>query len=412
MEIRTVNGDSNIVIDQVVSNGLCTGCGLCVSMSENAQSSMKISNAGYLRPESIKINTSMSEQVLKECCPGLKISHDANVDAAKYHPIWGPLVSVRTGHAIDPEIHHKGSSGGVISALCDYLLAQKEVSFIAQIAVSKEDPLRNELQISRSREDILRAAGSRYAPSAPLAMIHQLLDTGEKFAFVGKPCDVAALRRYSKYEPRISTQIPFMLSFMCAGIPSLHGTHALLKKMGADKDNLASFRYRGDGWPGMAKAVLHDGSIFETDYNSSWGTVLNRHLQFRCKICPDGTGEFADIVCADAWYGKDGYPDFTERDGRSLILGRTSTGEALIQRAMKAAIKTDSLDVSEISLMQPYQVSRKQMVLARLIGTWLARKMLRPRYSNLHLFKNAMTANPVEWVRSMAGTFFRAKGEK
>src|SRR3712207_7050821 len=38
----------------------------------------------------------------------------------------------------------------------------------------------------------------------------------------------------------------------------------------------------------------------------------------RCKICPDGTGEFADIVCADAWYGKDGYPDFAEREGRSL----------------------------------------------------------------------------------------------
>jgi coenzyme F420 hydrogenase subunit beta len=35
-------------------------------------------------------------------------------------------------------------------------------------------------------------------------------------------------------------------------------------------------------------------------YADSWGGILSRHVQFRCKICPDGTGGFADVVCADA----------------------------------------------------------------------------------------------------------------
>lgn len=49
-------------------------------------------------------------------------------------------------------------------------------------------------------------------------------------------------------------------------------------------------------------------------YNESWGNILGKYLQKRCKICPDGIGEFADIVCADAWHGdKSGYPNFEEK---------------------------------------------------------------------------------------------------
>ena len=408
---QKIQPDNSASMKDIVDNGFCAGCGLCVALSDNTSASMKFSRNGYLRPDEVRINNSDRINIIQDCCPGYVVGHSSDKEANGYHATWGPLIGVRTGHAVDPEIHHKGSSGGVISSLCNYLLETKQVSFVAQIAVSQDDPLRNDIQISRTREDVLRAAGSRYAPSAPLENIYKLLDTGETFAFVGKPCDVAALRRYAKYEPRIAKQIPYMFSFMCAGVPSLLGTHELLEKMGADKNKLISFRYRGDGWPGMAKAEQQDGQIFETDYNSSWGTVLNKHLQFRCKICPDGTGEFADVVCADAWYGKDGYPDFTERDGRSLILSRTPAGERLINQAMQAAISVEPLDVNEISLMQPYQVSRKQMVLARLLGTWLARKTLYPRYINLQLVKNAMTAKPVEWLRSMVGTFRRAKGE-
>lgn len=166
----------------------------------------------------------------------------------------------------------------------------------------------------------------------------------------------------------------------------------------------------GDGWPGMATAVQKDGLIFQTDYNSSWGTVLNKHLQFRCKICPDGTGEFADIVCADAWYGKDGYPDFTEREGRSLILVRTPVGETLLNDAVAAGnINTSNLAIEEIAHMQPYQQPRKQLVSSRLIGTWLAFGAIKPRYQNLKLMNNSLSAKPMEWLRSMAGTVRRAK---
>ncbi len=148
------------------------------------------------------------------------------------------------------------------------------------------------------------------------------------------------------------------------------------------------------------------------DYNQSWGTILNRHLQYRCKICPDGTGEFADIACADAWYGKDGYPDFDERDGRSLIVARTPAGQALLAAALEqGAIVTEALDVAEIERMQPYQAERKRNALARSAATWMAQGA-GPRFRRLGLLGLALRGSWIAQLRNAAGTFRRARGRR
>ena len=147
------------------------------------------------------------------------------------------------------------------------------------------------------------------------------------------------------------------------------------------------------------------------DYATSWGEILNRHLQFRCKICPDGTGEFADVVAADAWYGKDGYPDFAEQEGRSLVLARTSLGEALVAEAMRLGVMVAAnLEVGEIARMQPYQLARKRLVLARLLGTRLRIGWM-PTFRGLRLLHCALRARPVAWLRNALGTYRRAVGE-
>ncbi|WP_341677868.1 Coenzyme F420 hydrogenase/dehydrogenase, beta subunit C-terminal domain [Niveibacterium sp. SC-1] len=364
-----------------------------------------MNDEGYLRPVVLhKLQRSENARI-EALCPGARVEHGPN--AVPRDPLWGPLVRSRTGAATDGAVRRQGSSGGVISALAIFLLESKKVDFVAQIAASTSDPLANELQLSYSAEDVLRAAGSRYGPSAPLRQMRELLGSGKRFAFVGKPCDVAALRRYMQTDPAISQQIPYLLSFICAGVPSLEGTHKVIEKLGADRTQLASFRYRGDGWPGMARAVQQDGQVFEMDYSTSWGTILNRHLQFRCKICPDGTGEFADVTCADAWYGKDGYPDFAERDGRSMVLSRSEAGEALVREAVAAgAITVEDLGVGEIAKMQPYQAERKKMVLGRVMATRLALGFA-PRYRRLGLWRSSLMVSPLAWLKNAGGTYRR-----
>jgi len=364
---------------------------------------------GYLRPQIKGQLSADAERAISLTCPGVGVEHERGGE--NYDVNWGPLLAVKAGHATDREVRRMGSSGGVISALCIYLLESKAVDFIAQIAVSTSNPIANEVQISRSREDVIRAAGSRYAPSAPLRAIRELLSTGERFAFVGKPCDVAALRAYLRINPGAKAQIPFLLSFMCAGIPSENATRDVVRAMGGDPTELFSFRYRGDGWPGMAKATQTDGATFEMDYNGSWGNILGKQLQFRCKVCADGTGEFADIVCADAWYGKDGYPDFTERAGRSLVLARTKAGVGLVEHALAdTAIVLEALPAADIARMQPYQLNRKQLAAARSLATLLAMGRT-TRYKRLRLLRAGARAGLLDLVRNAWGTYKRAKGE-
>jgi coenzyme F420 hydrogenase subunit beta len=398
-------------IETIKANGLCSGCGLCagVARQEVPAISMRDSPEGLRRPYQENEISQKHARLIDAACPGLNIRHDPVGFDAQYHPIWGPLVKARLGWSSDTELRQNASSGGGLSAVLTHLLNKGEIDYVIQTAVSPVSPVRNALKISTGREDVFGAAGSRYAPSSPLEDIGERLDAPGRFAFVGKPCDVAGLRQLARYDARVDEKVPYMIAFMCAGVPSYKGTSALLKEMGVvDEEDVSTFRYRGDGWPGFATAQLSDGRRFQMDYDTSWGNILNRHLQFRCKICPDGIGEFADIVCADGWHcDEDGNPLFDEQDGRSIVLTRTLTGEDLVSRAMEAgALVTEPLKIELLEHMQPFQAKRKGMVLPRLAATRMVGRK-QPRFKNLELASNMKRLGVKESLRSFIGTLRR-----
>ena len=89
----------------------------------------------------------------------------------------------------------------------------------------------------------------------------------------------------------------------------------LLKALDADPAEVVGFRYRGNGWPGFATAVLRDGTERKMSYHDSWGKVLSKHVQHRCKICADGTGIAADIIVLSV------YAAAAARGGRFMAAG-------------------------------------------------------------------------------------------
>ncbi len=54
------------------------------------------------------------------------------------------------------------------------------------------------------------------------------------------------------------------------------------------------------------------------------------------RLCPDATGELADISCGDPWYRDVGPDD----PGRSLVLVRTEAGRWALHEAMKTGCGT------------------------------------------------------------------------
>lgn len=398
------------LVTKIVDGGLCHGCGACAATLGCDKIQMKMTDSGYLRPSPQTALTKDDQDEINRVCSGKSITQ--TLEAPSNDKIWGPLLSVETGHATDEHIRFQGSSGGTITAILLHLLKSKQIDFTIQTRRDPDDPLGNLTSPSYTRNEIISAAGSRYAPSSPLEHMEKFLQTGKRFAFVGKPCDIAALRMMAQNDPRINNQIPFMLSFFCAGVPSRSGALAVLQKLGVQEENIAEFSFRGQGWPGKTRVQLHDGTEATMDYHSSWGTILSRHLQFRCKICPEGIGEFSDITCADAWYGKDGYPDFSEQDGRSLILTRTAKGLALLQEMKRSGdLVTEELDVGEIRLMQPYQFDRRHAVLVRLAAMLLRGRKV-PVFRGLHLFSCMLRSSPIWLARNFLGTFKRISFRK
>lgn len=354
--------------DYVKENDLCLGCAACTQIPLGKSIVFHLDGGGFLRPFLTKPITQDEDREFAKVCPGLSVQHE--VKNEYWTDLWGPVISSQVGWATDKDVRYFGSSGGGITAIASHLLSTGKVDAVLHVGVSETDPLLNVFKISVTPEQVMANTGSRYAPAAPLQGLNAALVEHSRIAVVGKPCDIAAARKLANTSDEVHTKILFFVSFMCAGVPSFKGTDAVLNKLDVNKEELREFRYRGNGWPGYATATLANGETRTMSYHDSWGKILNRHLQLRCKVCIDGTGEFADITFADAWHGGDeGYPDFEEKEGRSLILVRTPVGAELLDAAKKCgSIETEPLGLDMVEKMQPYQAVRKQLMLSRIVA--------------------------------------------
>ena len=336
----------------------CTGCGLCSSAFGKK---FITDEKDYLSPELTQADVQFCSKICPSGGNALRHYQDGT--------IWGSYRECALGWSSDIDIRNGASSGGILTSLCIYLLRHKLVDGIIQTRKSSSDIRKAETVVSRTEDDILKCMGSRYTSSSPLMHFIELMRAGETYAFVGKPCDVSALRIYlEEVKPELKEQIKYLFSFFCAGQPSLNANNKLVKALGGDVlADCTDLQYRGNGWPGYATLTKKDGTTRQMDYETSWMKILGRDVRKICRFCADGTGEMADISCGDAWFlGEDGRPDFTERQGRNVVFARTDAGLELLKQAEEEKwIVLESFDPYNGGLlkMQPYHYTRKASLL-------------------------------------------------
>ena len=147
----------------------------------------------------------------------------------------------------------------------------------------------------------------------------------------------------------------------------------MLQRFRLREDELALFRYRGRGNPGLNRIETKDGRAFELSYRQMWEDEDKWMIQPRCKICPDAIGQVADIVVSDAWLN--GGPA-VEDEALNGIFVRTRRGLELFDAAIEAgalAIKRES-SFAEFDVLQSHQVRKRRAVWARLKGMEIAGK--------------------------------------
>lgn len=366
---------------------------------------MKLDPSGFMRPSfetSVDKCTKIQRSEFRDICPGRRVAAVRDKGTER-HPYFGPILNSWQAWATDDKTREAGSSGGTITALTTWLIENNEGFSVVGAKASEDNPRVTVPITIMSKEDALKAAGSRYAPVANLAAANAM---SEK-AFVGKPCEASALSRLAAH--RQSDEIPLLISFFCAGVPSQNATNSLVEKLGVGLSaSVTSLRYRGDGWPGQFHVTDSDGKTGSMTYDQSWGKELGPTMQWRCKICPDGVGESADIVAGDYWASDEsGYPVFSEQDGVSVLIARTIRGRNCILAAASAGvIQLQSVDLDNVAEIQPLQTLRRRTVFGRLTGRLLAGKRV-PRYSGFGLASFVSTA-PLANLRALAGTYRRS----
>lgn len=398
-------------LEQIVANGLCMGCGLCESLAGQDVLRLEMTPRGGERPVLVGTLDQKVENRILSVCPGARVSAPMKREGTMRDTVWGNGMRIVKAHAVDPVVRFQGTSGGVLSALCIHLLETNQVEFILHVAASREKPVRSTGQVSFDRSHILEGARARYGPAAPLQSMAQLLEQGRRFAFVGKPCDVAAVRNLSRIDSRVKTLVPYMLTMVCGGASELGMSTDYLDECGITEDDVAVFRYRGYGNPGATHVETRDGRVFEKTYQEFWGGGESTwRLQFRCKICPDAIGEQADIVAMDAWPGASPTGD---DEGFNVMIARTPAGLELLNDAERAGALNVLREVRfrELDGFQPHQVERRRAALARLTAYSLETGV-RPWFRGHRLAKAAMGAGLRANLVNFVGTRRRVRAKR
>ena len=399
---------------RIAEDGLCIGCGLCQSVAGPARIKMMATPEGAERPIVQGPLDEATVDRIYAVCPGTRIEGlpEALVDdAATVDPVWGPYLRAVRAYAADPDVRFKAATGGVLTALAIYLLESGRVDFILQAKASTAQPTWGERHLSFEAAGALVGMGSRYGPTAPLIDLHDLLDRERRFAIVVKPCDVAALRNLARHDPRVDRLCRYRLVMVCGGFMAPSQMRESLAAMGIGADEVASLRYRGHGCPGPTRIETTDGRVIEKNYLDFWGEDDSAWgLPFRCKVCPDGIGEAADIAAADTWPG--GAPSWqgqADDPGTNAVIARTLAGLELIEAAARdgALVIERDITMRDLDDYQPHQVRKKYAVWARHLGLRTAGR-LTPEVHGLRIQELAKQAGLRANLREARGTRRRA----
>lgn len=387
---------------------MCIGCGACVAACPDQKLRMVDIVSEGLRPERVAGGDCSGCSDCVTVCPGVDLSHPPVKQGGYIESLyrsWGPVLQVWEGHASDPDLRYSGSSGGMASALALY--ATERAGMHGVMHVGHDDVVRykNKTAFSTTRQDLLAATGSRYAPASPCDGLRSLETATAPAAFVGKPCDVAGLRKTQAIRPELDKNIGVAIGIFCAGTPSTQGTLDLLAKHGIRPEEVAEVRYRGRGWPGHF-AVRRDGSETWNNlatYAEAWD-FLQRYRPYRCHLCPDSTAEFADISCGDPWYR----PIEEGEMGSSLVLARTERGREIVEGAIRAGYVQLAPVRPEILDQSQRELQKKRGAIWGRVTTLKAMGVPAPRLVGFHLFANWLRIPFMEKVRSTLGTARRA----
>lgn len=328
----------------------CCGCTACMSICPRLAITMIADEEGFLYPhinQALCVECSLCKQV---CSFNDNYSISGNYDQ--------PVVYAAK-HRND-EVRMNSSSGGMFTAISDYILSNNGVIYGAAF----NEQLRVCHIKAENAKERNKLRGSKYVQSdlgRTFSDIKEELQRGRLVLFTGTPCQNAGLYGYlNKGYDNL-----YLCDIVCHGTPSPmifeNYIHYCERKR---KSKIIEYycRYKGNGWHSHTeKSVYANGKQDSTSLLSqSYKAIFYSHLALRpachnCKFC--NFSRPSDITIADFWGIEKAMPDFDDNMGVSLVLLNSPKGKVLFQNIYDQINfrESNTSDCIHHNLHEPYQ---------------------------------------------------------
>ncbi len=377
------------LIDTVIRNDYCSGCGVC-SATGNSPFSMRLDENGRYFPV-LKPKAPVDASIV---CPFASHQVNENDLARKYFKNLhhddhlGYVRKTYVGHVIERDYRQKGSSGGLVTWLTDELLKDNRVDFVLHVKETGRIHPRFQYDTSASHEEARKGRKSKYYPVSMDEVLRFVRNNEGRYAIVGIPCFMKGIRLLQEAEGVFAKRIKFLISIFCGHLKTTHYSKALISQFGVKDDEVkhVDFRHKMPGRKVTdygTRIVLNNGKemvkpnkeLFGTDWG--WGLFKLK----ACDFCDDVVGEVADISVGDAWL-----PEF-EHDwqGTNAVITRNFDLDRLVTRAAgQGRLHLQEVEPGRITESQFSGFRHKREGLAYRLyseqkkGHWIPKKRVQP----------------------------------
>ena len=362
-------GDARRLHETVIAGGYCIGCGACASV-EGSPFVMRLDAHGRLQATPGEAGPAAAvRQPLEPVCPFSEKAADEDEIAkglfseeCRHDPKIGYHLAVYGGFVKEGPYRADGSSGGMGSWILTRLLKEDlidAVIHIRQRAPTDGDPRLFQYQISTTTAEIASGAKSRYYPIEMSEVLRVVRDRPGRYAIVGIPCFIKAVRLLTRQDALLKERIAFCVGLVCGHLKSAHFAKMIAWQSGLDPDRLTGidFRKKIPGADANRYAVevhgTRSGNETTVDraskdiYGSDWGTGFFKYKA--CDFCDDVLAETADITVGDAWL-----PQYVKDwKGTNVLVVRHPALKSLLERGVSdGALHLDVLGPQDAARSQ------------------------------------------------------------
>jgi coenzyme F420-reducing hydrogenase beta subunit len=305
--------------DEVISAGLCVGCGACVGLDASS-ATMNLDRYGQFKPPGQGAMTP-SASFTRICPFSPGAANEDALGAARFptpahqDPRLGRYEAAYIGYVAEGGYRARASSGGLATWTAGALMRLGLVDAVAHVAPAGDERLFSYV-ISRDAEALEAGAKSRYYPVEVSGVVQAILATPGRYAVIGVPCFIKAIHLLRAEDPRLAERITHTIALFCGHMKSARMAESFTWQMGTRLEQAETFDFRVKdptrpaNWY-VAEVGLGTGERRRKPWwdmdDGDWGAGFFQNAA--CDWCDDIAGETADISVGDAWidpYSADG----------------------------------------------------------------------------------------------------------